>query len=232
MDPRDGRQRASGARRRRRARAPADGAQAAARAAVRRACAQAAARARRGGRARRGRPTARRRGGGGTPWRTAPAGGSPRGGRPRARSAPRSASISAARVHAHARSGARGRSCRRSRRRRAGAGGARRRRGGRCRRATRSDGVLGLDDRDGVLEEAACGGGWWRSLHRHRGCTRALPMDDSTCRIGRRRWRRRHWPRVAPVLDCDRSSIEAIVASVRQEGVTHAGTRRHEQRWS
>ena len=47
-------------------------------------------------------PRARRRGGAGTPWRTAPAGGSRRAGRPRARSAPRGEQLGRA-LHAHGR---------------------------------------------------------------------------------------------------------------------------------
>ena len=53
--------------------------------------------AQRDGPARRGRPTARRPGSGGTPWRTGPAGGSRRGGRPRGRSARGRRACSAAR---------------------------------------------------------------------------------------------------------------------------------------
>ena len=86
-----------------------------------------------------GRPTARRRGGGGTPWRTAPAGGSRRAGRPRARSGRGVREHARRRAPCAPRSGARGTSCRRSRRTRAAAGGATRRRGGRCRRGLRSE---------------------------------------------------------------------------------------------
>ena len=50
-----------------------------------------------------GRPTATRRGGGGRPWRTGPAGGSRPGGRPRARSVPRSLSMLGGALHPHRR---------------------------------------------------------------------------------------------------------------------------------
>ena len=121
-----------------------------------------AARRRPGGAGRRwpGSPTARRRDGGGTPWRTGPAGGSRRGARPRGRS--RCGARAARRRAPCARaSGARGTSCSRSRRRRAAAGGARRRRGGRCRRARGRRRTRARRSRSRP-RTGSSGAGWWR----------------------------------------------------------------------
>ena len=110
--------------------------------------------------------TARRPDGAGTPWRTGPAGGSRRGARPRARSAPRRGQQLGGLLHAHARQVVAERGV-------ADLGVRALELAARGRDAARDvverevAGVLLLDDRDGVLEQAgavADGGG---SLNGH-----------------------------------------------------------------
>ena len=163
----------------------------------------------------RGSPTARRPGSGGTPWRTGRAGGSRRGARPRARSAPRRGQHLGGLLHAHAGQVVAERgladlgvgALELAARRGDAAGDVVEREVG---------GVLAIDDLRGLVEQARCGGGWWRVVAWARNSIRS--------------------ERAQRMTDCDRRTchkwrVAAHLTAISRSGTLAAIVAKYEIRW-